>query len=772
MKHFQFTRMFRLLAGLQLNFGGEQILGRAPDGANWHHEGITRQAADSWSPEARNALAFHADYLDSYQYNPLWWADPVNGGGLGRLKVALSTQRHLANLHCDDLFDADTVERAHRRYLSGTVCGLVWALESDLSSREKISCAHNLIGVSLHAIQDFYAHSNWIDVDWRRTQTWFDLFPDDRRRDGVYTGHYEAPAQGGIKPHGEVQLDCALLRRFGLVREALGVACHAASPLSNLPLCDMYQRCEDALPIDIPLIDGVQTPEGIGYVTEGINLDSRWQAPLGVATRGADMQPPMNSEEAFTTAYNLAVRASRQWLEMLGRTMESIGYRDFWDQITTTGVSDADYKADTGPFERMDLLPYLFLSAGAYPPPRGDYAHWYLRLRIKTADTDNAGTDGPIVPIVNGIKYRALNYGIRSDNPALSAAFSHNDFERNSVATYMVGPFDGPPDEFTLRNEAPSLGQLFDQLYDRFVEFIDECLQEISDALLSIIAGHADKIAGHKHIFRPEDLEAIPEGGELPFEIDCDGGSEGHYSVKGSVMALSHGAPLTSGYATRRYRINFATLHALEESKFDRGSGSDEPFVIGMVVAHGGSSSPAWRTRPYSDVDTGEVRGIDISREVEVPVRYGFITLPVIVFEHDDESDDARRQLLSDFRDEWYNRTRDHETGFIELIGQALAPTWHCESIDVFAFQRGETIQTANYRTTQVDRHVGPGEQVIVQPWFLNRVRGHVLDRVLGVVPIIRPGDIPRGPTVGFERRPARDRLPGILGGLPSNGSS
>lgn len=48
---------------------------RGPE--NWHHEGLTKQAARSagWPGNAQNAVAFQADYLDSYLYNPPWWFD-------------------------------------------------------------------------------------------------------------------------------------------------------------------------------------------------------------------------------------------------------------------------------------------------------------------------------------------------------------------------------------------------------------------------------------------------------------------------------------------------------------------------------------------------------------------------------------------------------------------------------------------------------------------------------------------------------------------------
>ena len=90
---------------------------------------MTRQAAEAaggWSPEAQNALAFHADYVDSYLYNPLWWLNVPKGGGPDRLAVAMSSQVDLKTVHFDDLFESEAVRAMWRRYLSGTAAGLIW----------------------------------------------------------------------------------------------------------------------------------------------------------------------------------------------------------------------------------------------------------------------------------------------------------------------------------------------------------------------------------------------------------------------------------------------------------------------------------------------------------------------------------------------------------------------------------------------------------------------------------------------------------------------
>ena len=54
--------------------------------------------------------------------------------------------------------------------------------------------AHNLLGVSLHANQDFYSHSNWIDDDDLRSRTWFEVDPDSARLPEPVERHLRAAA--------------------------------------------------------------------------------------------------------------------------------------------------------------------------------------------------------------------------------------------------------------------------------------------------------------------------------------------------------------------------------------------------------------------------------------------------------------------------------------------------------------------------------------------------------------------------------------------------
>jgi hypothetical protein len=58
-----------------------------------------------------------------------------------------------------------------------------------------------VLGMSLHQLQDFYAHSNWSEIDWGGDATWFDVPEADRRAADLYTS--------GRVGHDILHKDCA-----------------------------------------------------------------------------------------------------------------------------------------------------------------------------------------------------------------------------------------------------------------------------------------------------------------------------------------------------------------------------------------------------------------------------------------------------------------------------------------------------------------------------------------------------------------------------------
>lgn len=315
------------LVGLLPAFGAEAIFAPADDLPSWHHRRLSQTAAAQagWSPPAAREVARHADRIDRMLFNPLW----IARGGPRRWAASQVGRRASQEIHFDDLPGTALVRAAWQRYLAGAGCALRWS--ATLPDPVGIGVARCAVGYLLHAVQDFYAHSSWIDDPDRRSHTW-----QEREVVGdVYTCTVKLPVP---KPHGS----------FGL------------------------RSAEHPLPADIPLRDGLTLPREIGGMSAGITLDSRWQAAVGVRERGIEL----TGDEAFEIATGLAQRSSSQALESLGSDLAQAGYGSWWDRVQHARES-ADPQLAA---EHPGLMPQEFFAAGAGPSLEPDGDSWFLRV--------------------------------------------------------------------------------------------------------------------------------------------------------------------------------------------------------------------------------------------------------------------------------------------------------------------------------------------------------------------------------------------------------
>ena len=116
-----------------------------------------------------------------------------------------AVQDELGKLHFDNLYDKQQVSNYWGWLLHDTKSTLVQAAESD---DPETSLA--VLGLFLHAVQDFYSHSNWVETHPRadgaayRRETWLaDGFPEDGE---LFTGSYPphpSPPPPGFPKHGD-----------------------------------------------------------------------------------------------------------------------------------------------------------------------------------------------------------------------------------------------------------------------------------------------------------------------------------------------------------------------------------------------------------------------------------------------------------------------------------------------------------------------------------------------------------------------------------------
>ncbi|MES2460752.1 MAG: hypothetical protein V4671_09215 [Armatimonadota bacterium] len=688
------TALMALLLGATASrpasaFGGEDPLNGKP----WHHEDITRTAAMDpsigFTAEAANALAWHADYIDSYLYNPLWWAK----GGLHRLKSSLATGTELEKLHFDDLFARDRVEHTWRRYLSGTIAGLVWARENN-----DVSAAQNIVGVSLHAIQDFYSHSNWIDAPARRSTTYFQMSISDRASLLLYTGGYEKNEHQAIKHHGKIAPAATVFNMPG-VKTLMEIAASPLSPLQNTPIVEHYKQVKDGVSVQpyLPFFKekGIKVPENTVYLAPaGIALDNTWVSEIGVQQRGLT---DINALQAFDTAKSLATRCSIQWLKRIelamGKTDEN---RDFWKKVKETPV---DQNTREREYENFSKFPYTFLSAGSYPvelPGTGD--EYFLRLKIKTSDAAFAGTNADI-------RLKTGNINTLLDYLPRGMPMVADDFEDGDTRVYVAGPFSALPPSITLHNDSPNFRATMAALGNS----LNDMKESVGNLFLSLIGGHADLIGTEKQVWLPEDLARVRSlsVGET-FNITVDGEHEGKYLMVGRIKKVAEGGEGIDAWA--QYTVQMGRLDCLRESASDRGSNSDEPFVLALCSSLPGDTS-RYRTAPFKDIDKGESAVIDYTfTSGRIPKVGGAMILPISVLESDDETDTMRRKLLDEFAGKVEDQTAPSERGFLTALDSARAADWKLEHLEVYAWTRNRSIKAGKVYDSRIDQWIDGGK--------------------------------------------------------------
>jgi hypothetical protein len=458
-------------------------------------------------------------------------------------------------------------------------------------------------------------------------------------------------------------------------------------------------------------VGGVPLPPHVFSYDPGIALDTTWQAAVGVNERELT---DIDGLTAFTTARQLALESSTQWLQGLESAMNVAGHGAFWDKVKTVG---APFKTDTEPWERFDLMPYRFMTVGDYPPDANDDGGgWFAWVRIKTSDDALAGTDADITVIIDGEEFGALDFA-----PGHHPIVAHNDFERDSIAAYVVGPLAGHPTSITLRNDAPRPIDVLEALVDALVRAVIGAIERARDFMLSIIAGHADLVAEDKIILDAEALSNLAPGGEVAFVGHLDGGRSGHYRVSGAVSftgATSEPQAAAVSDASgvmpwREYRIELRELICVEESTLDRWSTADEPFVCFLGIPHGGTDVMVkWRSKPFADVDTGERRRLDKAFTLRVPPLFGFLSIALAVFEHDSESSLDRQRLLEEFANEVRDEIDTAQKSFVAVLAESIGSAWKVDSVEVTAFERGQRASVTYFRALELDRWLKAGRSV------------------------------------------------------------
>lgn len=155
-----------------------------------HHADASREAlaSEGFGETAIRIVQVQNWLTDFYSSSPT--APPTLKAGLERL-------------HCDNLFSTAAIQNYHGRLLRNTKA----AVEQATSDGDGLALL-TILGVALHTVQDFYAHSNWVETHPQgssggfRTDTLF-TNPPRPGDQPLFTGAYPRLRPGATLLHGD-----------------------------------------------------------------------------------------------------------------------------------------------------------------------------------------------------------------------------------------------------------------------------------------------------------------------------------------------------------------------------------------------------------------------------------------------------------------------------------------------------------------------------------------------------------------------------------------
>jgi hypothetical protein len=131
-------------------------------------------------------------------------------GLVGQLDASRFSDEGYDYLHFDALWDTKQVTHNWEQLEKNTLEALK-KYTSDKTMPEPFRKIAELtvLAASLHAVQDFYSHSNWVNY-WTKTgkvPLWFEVDPAERNKLDIHTGAYPDGSSKGHANHGDLNKD-------------------------------------------------------------------------------------------------------------------------------------------------------------------------------------------------------------------------------------------------------------------------------------------------------------------------------------------------------------------------------------------------------------------------------------------------------------------------------------------------------------------------------------------------------------------------------------
>ena len=178
----------------------------------WWHAECTRKAmvANGFSADARLATQV-SNYLTDFLAVLNMPNEMLMEKGIER--VRFRSNHSYDFLHFDAVFTNADLEKNWSLLLNNTIqCLRKYTAGNMVEPGFRLIVFFNIIGASLHTIQDFYSHSNWVNIHLAKRISpipiWYDVPFTDRQNLKLFTGIYQKPFNGHVS-HDSLHKDCS-----------------------------------------------------------------------------------------------------------------------------------------------------------------------------------------------------------------------------------------------------------------------------------------------------------------------------------------------------------------------------------------------------------------------------------------------------------------------------------------------------------------------------------------------------------------------------------
>jgi hypothetical protein len=207
----------------------------------WWHAECTRKAAtaNGFSGDARLALQV-SNYLTDYFPAYAVINEKLKDKNLAALQFPADLSFEF--MHFDAIYSTEDIEKNWAALYQNTVTALHnYSINNNIKPGFRLIVFFNIIGSSLHIVQDYYSHSNWVNLYSKANTSpvpiWFDVPAEDRKKLKLATGAYPDGSVPGKLNHADLNKDCS-------TRELNAVAVETAERAS----VDWIKRLMAAVP--------------------------------------------------------------------------------------------------------------------------------------------------------------------------------------------------------------------------------------------------------------------------------------------------------------------------------------------------------------------------------------------------------------------------------------------------------------------------------------------------------------------------------------------